>query len=259
MAATIPSESHRTLSPWIIEEIVKEKPDCIVLTEFVVSRGTDFFLKTLEDNHYKWFISSTTKYNGILIAVHSDSFDTKGTCDYAMHTVKNGADILGKDSPDIYEIQVTRSGRPLTIIGVRICVPIGNAPANLKEQQFKLLDDYLSSQKHDVLCIGDFNAYWGNTWNTQRNTTLPKTSKSGYSLHTPEYRKGDWYSYVQKTGDKNQLDHLITNLQSCSIEVKYDWSFITPAHGYDVTKESADKPKGLPDHAILKASIGDEA
>lgn len=69
MAATIPSNNGYNLKSWVIEEIIKDQPDIIVLTEFVVSRGIDYFFEVLEKNNYHWFISSSTKQNGILIAL----------------------------------------------------------------------------------------------------------------------------------------------------------------------------------------------
>lgn len=79
--------------------------------------------------------------------------------------------------------------------------------------------------------------------------------KKGYSLYTPIYTEGEWYSFVHKNGDKIQLDHLITNISDRSITVNYDWNFINQSRYSNVTKESADKPNGKPDHAIIKATI----
>ena len=63
MAATIPSNSNRRLNGWIVDEITKGGPDCIVLTEFVVSPGIDYFIGKLEDLNYHWFISNSRKWN----------------------------------------------------------------------------------------------------------------------------------------------------------------------------------------------------
>ena len=138
----------------------------------------------------------------------------------------------------------------------RIKVDINNENTDYKKNQFKALDDYLSKQTHDVLCIGDYNAYWGNLWSTPKNTTLNKSMEKGYSLYTPTYKEGDWYSFVHKNGEKIQLDHLITNISAQSIPVKYDWNFINQSrYSGEVTAESANKPNGKPDHAIIKATI----
>lgn len=257
MAATIPCNNGYTLLPWVIDEILNEKPDCIVLTEFVVSKGFDYYIDKLDRNGYKWFVSSTTKSNGILIALSSSSFDFYETFDYTKYTVKTSSDVLsGNELPDLYEIQVIWNERPLSIIAVRIKVDIKNKNAKYKQNQFMALDDYLSKQNHDVLCIGDYNAFWGNLWSTSQNTTLNKTMNKGYSLHTPSYGKGDWYSFVQSNGDKNQLDHLITNIKNKSITVNYDWSFINSSrYPSNIAADTANKPNGLPDHAIIKSTI----
>lgn len=103
-----------------------------------------------------------------------------------------------------------------------------------------------------MICIGDFNAFWGNRWNTNENTTLPNVSNK-YYLFTPKYKKDDWWSYVQPNGSKVQLDHMITNINLAHVDVVYDWSFISnPMYGSNIKKETPNKIKGLPDHAILK-------
>lgn len=121
--------------------------------------------------------------------------------------------------------------------------------------QFALLDDYLSNLKHNVICVGDFNAYWAGTWNTNRNFTLPKTSSS-YTLHTPPYNQTDGFSYVEPRGSKLQLDHLITNIKCKRIILNYDWDFINNLNGYgNLKKDDYKNITGILDHAILKADI----
>jgi hypothetical protein len=59
-------------------------------------------------------------------------------------------------------------------------------------------------------------------------------------------------------GVKTQIDHLITNIKGKNIKSTYDWGFITESrYGQGVRAYSANKPKGLPDHAILKVNIVD--
>lgn len=256
MAATIYSNNGYKLLDWVIDEIVMEQPDCIVLTEFVVARGIEYYFEVLKKNNYHWFLSSVTKDNGIFIALKSSSFSFTDTFDYEKSTVINGSDALtGKDLPDFYEIKVHWGNKPLSIIGIRIKYDITKTKEDYQKKQFEALDDYLSEQTHNVICVGDFNAFWADRWNKTSNTTLPKTAKNGYHIHTPRYDSNriEGYSYVMPDGIKVQLDHLITNIDQ-SITVKYDWNFIEH-EGHNVTAESANKPKGMPDHAILKATI----
>lgn len=259
MAATIPSNNGHKLLDWVIDEIIKDNPDCIILTEFVVAKGIDYYIYVLENNNYHWFISSVTKNNGILIALKSCSFNFKDTFDYSKITVKNGNDVLiGNDLPDFYEIKVTWNNKPLSIIGVRIKGDITGTNTKYRRNQFQALDDYLSKQNHNVLCVGDYDAFWGNSWSTNKNTTLRRTAANGYQIYTPKYNKdkGDWYSYFEPNTFKNLTDHLITNIDNPMIMVEYDWSFINPArYNVSIAAESANKPKGMPDHEILKATI----
>ena len=121
MAATIPSNQGYNLLPWIIDEIIKEEPDGIILTEFVVSKGIDYYIRELEENNYHWFISSNTKSNGILIALKSTSFIFKDTFNYSKSTINIGSDVLtGSDLPDFYEINVEWNGQPLSVIGLSL-------------------------------------------------------------------------------------------------------------------------------------------
>ena len=257
MAATIPSNNGYNLKSWVIEEIIEDQPDIIVLTEFVVSRGIDYYFKVLEKNNYHWFISSSTKKNGILIALKKSTFGFDDTFNYKTDSINNSEILKCNFSPDFYELQVEYSGRKLSIIGVRIRKDLSNNKLNYSVLQFDALDKYLSLLKHDVICIGDFNAYWGQKWNTTENTTLPKTAKD-YSLCTPPYtsRYPEWYSYVMPKGKKVQLDHLVTNLKNKYIKAEYDWSFMnTLRYKNGIQAESEKKISGLPDHAILKVEI----
>ncbi len=253
MAATIPSNNGYSLKRWIIDEIIKDKPDGIVLTEFVVSIGIDYFFEVLEKNNYHWFISSSTKQNGILIALKASTFKFINTFDYKVNGINNNEILKGDSLPDFYEIQVEYCGQKLSIIGVRIRKDLSYSNPKYCEFQFETLDSYLSSLNHDVICIGDFNVYWGSNWNPKRNYMLPKIA-GNYSLHTPLYP--EQYSYVMPNGKKVQLDHLITNINKKSIKIEYYWNFInTVRYKIGIQAESKKKICGLPDHAILKVEI----
>ena len=255
MAAAIPSNNHFLLNKWVIDEVIREEPDCIVLTEFVIAKGIDYYLDQLEERGYHWFISNSTKENGILIALKKESFSFNNTFDYSIDSVLNGNQVLiGTDIPDLYEIRVTYHNIPLSIIGVRIKVPLRNNGIPYKQNQFKALDSYLSTLTHDVICIGDFNAYWSNTWNTQQNHTLPNT-KNSFCIYTPDYNVDDWWwSYVQSSGEKVQLDHLISNIKNKEISARYDWDYLSK-HRIGTQPDAYKPPCGLPDHAILKVNI----
>ena len=247
---------NNEIKPWIIKEILNELPDIIVLTEFVVSKGWDILQDSLKASGYYWFISNSTGKNGILIAIKKhDDFIFSRILKYDDGTINTSEVLCGIDVPDFYEVIVDINNSPLSIIGIRIRKDINQNSKKYTAAQFKLLDSYLSSLNHKVICIGDFNAYWAGKWKTSNNYTLPKTSMN-YSLHTPPYNVKEGFSYVQPNGTKVQLDHLITNLPINSSIIKYDWGFLCNNNGYqNYTKESSLALLKLPDHAILKCTI----
>jgi len=260
MAATIPSNKGYELQPWIINEITKGEPDCIVLTEFAVSKGIDYFFETLEKKDYHWFISATTKQNGILLALKRSTFDFSCTFDYKKSTVKNTEALEKGGLPDFLEVVVGWEEKLLSIIGTRIRVDLDEGNNNSWRGEFASLDSYLASKENTVICVGDFNAFWPGIWkNKSKNHTLPSTSDK-YFLYTPSFNEGEWWSYVNpkvtEYGGKCQLDHLITNISGRELKVNYDWSFIEERPEYKSIKaEDKYKPSGLPDHAILKATV----
>ena len=153
MAATIPSNNGYNLKSCVIEEIIKDQPDIIVLTEFVVSRGIDYYFEVLEKNNYHWFISSSTKQNGILIALKESEFGFDDTFNYEIDSINNSEMLKCNFPPDFYELQVKYSGRKLSIIGVRIRKDLSNNDSNYSKLQFKAIDTYLSSLSSLYACV----------------------------------------------------------------------------------------------------------
>lgn len=256
-AASLPSNNNYTIPHWVIDEILIGNPDCIVLTEFVVSKGWEYLQEKLKDK-YHWFISATTGKNGLLIALRkNDFYDFSSIFKFEDCTINNNEVLRGRVLPDFYEIRVKIKNEEISIIGVRIRKDIQKSDPHYTISQFIALDDYLASLEHKVICIGDFNAFWGKRWKTNKNCTLPKSSIT-YNLYTPDYWDADGFSYVLPNGEKVQLDHLILKNNISLQEIKYDWTFVSnhaSDYGNNINKDSPQKPKGLPDHAILKAEV----
>ncbi len=255
-AASLPWYNKYVIEKWVVDKILDESPDCIVLTEFVIAKGWDYLQLKLEENKYIWFVTSSTSGNGILIAIKENkNLDYTEICKYQSGFILNNEVLPGVDVPDFQEIRVKYYDELFSFIGVRIRQDIYGKNPNYFGNQFSLLDDYLSGLEHNVICVGDFNAYWVGKWSTNGNYTLPKTS-TGYTLHTPTYNIGDWYSHVQPNGARTQLDHLITNVKYKQIDVCYIWDFVSNSNGYaQLAKSDYKNIIGKPDHAILKAEI----
>lgn len=260
MAATFSCNNGFPIQPWVIDEITTDEPECIVLTEFVVSKGWDDMQKRLEKKEYRWFISGASGQNGILIAFKNHTnIDLSYVFGYKHNTINNSVILNTICPPNFYEIRFRIGVQSYSLIGLRIRVED-------KQQQFNSLDAYLATLDEigmQVFCIGDFNAYWSSSWkDPMKNTTLPRAAKK-YKIYTPPYNKGlgDWFSYVNPLikayGGKQQLDHLITNV-NVDVTSSYDWSFIDnhkEIYGDEMKSLTRKKPVGMPDHAIFKVEL----
>lgn len=253
-AANFSCTNSYCIPRWTVNEVLKGNPDCIVLTEFVLSTGWDYLQNRLHAENYNWFTSLTTGKNGILIAIKKNRhYDFSQIFSFEDGTINNSEVLNENLPPDFYEVRLKINMEDVSIIGIRVRKDIKhNKGDHYTKDQLNVLDNYLMRLEHKVICIGDFNAYWGSCWNTEKNSTLPHTSQK-YKLYTPDFNNTDGFSYVFPNGKKVQLDHLITNINWKSIKCKYDWNFISADNGYtQYDKDSPKKPKGLPDHAILK-------
>ena len=253
-AANFSCTNNYCIPRWIVNEVLKDNPDCIVLTEFVLSTGWDYLQSRLYAENYNWFTSLTTGKNGILIAIKKNRhYDFSQIFHFEDDTINNSEVLNEKKPPDFYEVRLKINKEDVSIIGIRVKKDINcNKGKYYTREQLNVLDNYLIGLGHKVICIGDFNAYWGSYWNTKKNITLPHTSQK-YNLYTPVFNHTDGFSYVLPNGEKVQLDHLITNINWKSIECKYDWDFVSAGNGYaQYEKDSPNKPNGLPDHAIFK-------
>ena len=253
--------------PQFIEKIINKKnPHIAVLTEFKVPKKQeklDEFTNSLDKYDYNVFYNSESKmvFNEVLIAIKKDIHVIQ-----TVDKIPNCEDI--NKHPNFLRVDVEVGDKPLTIIGTRIAVGTEEEEKQaLKKNQFSLLDNYLYQlETENVICIGDFNAYWGSKWKTKENTSLPKTS-SRYKLFTPNRDiENNIFSFVNsKVEPEDQgkpyykqyqtLDHLICKGLE-NVQVSYDWGFLKePDYKNVCPKCVKDGFRGLPDHAILVADF----
>lgn len=253
-----------------VNEILEKEPHIIILLEFVVAKGWDYFQQKLKDKKYIWFMSYTSYKNGIVIAIRRDidGLNLEQLIDYRTNCIINDIATPIKEKPDFLQVTLKINENTLAIIGTRIRVCIDkNATEEQKNQfkkdQFRALDEYLSNIEIDnVICAGDFNAYWGMGWKNESNHTLPIT-KNTYELRTPKWNiKNRLFSYVLKNNKLVSFDHIIFRSKKNTIEIEesnvnYDWKFVNEGNGYENLKPDDYKSclNGCPDHAILTATI----
>lgn len=265
-AASMGWNNNYTIQEFVVNRIIDadEKADIIILVEFVVAKGWDYLQSKFEENNYIWFMTYISSQNGILIAIkkHIEGLNLeeikKCEGDKISTTMNTGI----AEKPDFIQVELkVEEKQPIFIIGTRIRVDSGkntddDKKVALKRNQFKELDAYLSKiGSGQVICAGDFNAYWPSIWKTKKNTTLPKTSQT-YDLHTQWDLAKKQFSYVLPIGTKCTFDHIISRGVAVS-NIEYNWDFVSISNGYDNLKAEDYKSHliGLPDHAILIADI----
>lgn len=102
-AASLPWNNNYEIKGWVVDEILKDSPMCIILTEFVISKGWDYLQSELEKKKYIWFVTSSTAGNGILIAINKNTrIDYTDICNYnPPGYVLNNEILLGIDVPEV--------------------------------------------------------------------------------------------------------------------------------------------------------------
>lgn len=154
----------------IVDKVMEQDADIIVLTEFCISTGWDYFQKQLHDK-YIWFMNYTSGKNGILICIKSDLVNLKALKD---KIYKENPVFVNNEGCNILQISLPlRGGKIITVIGCRIEVDISCQSVSQKnyDERGKAFNTLLipavkrrlPSSDFYVVC-GDFNnAYcWGN-------------------------------------------------------------------------------------------------
>ena len=242
----------------IIEKIKNIKADIIVLTEFFKVDNYKDFISDLEKENYTVFLDprkAEKNKNQILIAISNKIYISNGG---QLKWLPN--DINGSN-PNLLQVEVQFKDKSLTIIGTRIRV--NNTKATIYEKrkfikdQLETLENYLRGiHSTKVISIGDFNIW--HTW-ANKNLNLPQEytiTGPKFNMNSNDFKSLDNWSFVFEDGSKAPIDFIISKNITLS-NLKYDWDFVTPNNGYGYLKPEDDKSDltGLPDHAILTASI----
>ena len=149
----------------IVNNVIGQKADIIVLTEFIITIGVDYILKQLQEK-YIWFQASRTGKNGILIAINKELVD----CNEKLKEQVWYDDIVSSQFEGCNILKITlplKCGKKLSIIGCRMETGINRINnKNLKMQYDnertnfdKILIPMIRPLKKGQLYIvcGDFN------------------------------------------------------------------------------------------------------
>lgn len=197
----------------LVDKIIEEKADVVVLTAFVVVKGTDYLLKQLESHKYIWFQVSRTGKNGILIAIKKELV----VCDEKLSDKLFYGDVVSSEFEGCNILKVTlplKCKMMLSIIGCRM--ETGHKKDWTEQYDFQrkcfeeLLIPEIDKSKNSDICIlcGDFNnakhygrleetfkhveqEYWRNSWDEKNKCCIYKNGKKvkekrahyNYNLH----------------------------------------------------------------------------
>ena len=266
----------------IVNQVLEQRPDIFVLTEFVQAGGW-LDLKEILAREYDLSISPYQPHqNGICIGIRKGS----GICVSENENARSDA-----GGPDFHEVVVRINGKPVSVIGTRI--RIGADSRKISEQK-RRFEQFLRLVEHiapleNVLVLGDFNnsrilgdehetdakkiacAYEGKAslyHNFQKmQAALMEKTGGKFSLRTAEGPMPSvgafWDGRNRKASapepnedQRHKYDHIITNADLGVQEVKYDWKFVK-SYGREKFEdgEHPDIRAGFPDHAILLAEI----
>jgi len=257
------------IKKFVVDKIVNIKADVIIINEFVISKGWDYFQKQLETCNYTWFITYTSGNNGILIAIKKNKVDNADSIANKMYQTEIVTSTMNteiKDKPDFLQVKLNINSKYLYVIGVRVRVLLGenktdDEKIDFKNRQLNALKEHLDSvsQKAAILCGGDFNA-WKNP--------IQKVMGNCYAVSTPTYRMGEWQDYStldvwsavpSKDKNKQLFDHFISTTDVKVTDPLYDgWSFVLSNPEEYKNRQIDDYKSDLvscPDHDILYADV----
>lgn len=128
-ASALPWNSPHALEKALVDKIIYQDADIIVLVEFCVTNGWDYFQEQLLKRGYVFFMSSLSGKNGILVCVKSDlikkakssSRHDKDSLAYSVY--HEFEQVVSYNFEDYNLLRVSfkmKDGRTATIIGCRI-------------------------------------------------------------------------------------------------------------------------------------------
>ncbi|GAU79576.1 endonuclease/exonuclease/phosphatase family protein [Fusibacter sp. 3D3] len=262
---------HNYIFPsFVIDEIMNSdiNADIIILTEFIRGRNWPAVSKQLSKKYWRYtYPNKTIKQNEVLIALKKD---LKGF-DYDSIKLTTVMNTTVQEKPNFFQVESIFNGNSLFIIGVRI------KDTKNHDLEFQALNDHFSSlpDASKIICAGDFNEWPSHVKKNLNNIEIysPRFNDNHSNIN-PMYRNPSRWSYVtgnSQSPGKAVIDLIATKnvtilrestdsksiLNNYKMLANYIWDFVTPNNGYGSLKPEDYKSHlaGLPDHAILTASI----
>lgn len=256
-AAALPWNKEYEIKRETVDKVVGQVPkaDVIVLTEFCVSKGWDYFQEKLQENGYIWFMNYSSGKNGILICVKADRIDEKNKLVDAIYN--NNIISYGTNDCNYLQVSFQSEKKRVTVLGCRM--ETGESGVSLKEQydsQRKAFDEVLMPALNwrNNLEISDIYIVCGDFNNAKCHGDLNK-------LYNPKDYSGMAQINYNLNIVKDSFDQLgftmIDNdagkpIMTCTTKNPLDHIFARGTNRLNCETVSGD---GLSDHDMLLAEV----
>ena len=224
----------RRIADWIAEAVVEQRPDIVVLTEYVEGDDHAKFLDKLGADglaHSK-VSPSTTGHNQVLIAARSPL-------------------AIGSLRPDLNHPAVApnflhvRTEEGIDVLGFRMPTPLRLADGCSKRQVWEwLIESAQSVADRPAVLIGDFN--------TALNDAKGFCGDCVAALPAQDWRHAQpatGFSWTTgKPGGERRIDHAFLSLRMRAASAQYLWDFRKYPN-------AASARVGIPDHAMLVVDV----
>lgn len=211
------------IPPFIAKAIQEEDPDIFILTEFFKVKQWETFQEEMKEYNLFFTENSQNHENDVCIGVRTQYPDAQ---------ISTMLDSLKENHlPNFLHITVEIEGRLLSVMGVRIRVPLRkDVPAASEEnqhyrlEQLEALENHLAHIPDPVILMGDFNNYRRGlspdfldpkhpvnnskcaVWNM--SVIHQKLEGLGYEMHTPSGYS--WGSDNKNVKYQCAHDHIFT-------------------------------------------------
>lgn len=245
----------KCIPEFVSDEIIAQKADVIVLTEFFrCSNAEDFLKKTFSDNGYGYETSTNEGTNEVVIAWLNSKF-IKIDVDKSAVTMQNN-NVPNYLRVDLMELD----GDVFSVVGARIRI----VSSLQRKEEMRFILEKLKEISNPVILIGDFN-------NNRRSTIEPDWSlkvidemiaeenftrytPSGQSIYQENALRGYDYEFPE---DHIMVRDMIIDEESYDREFVYraleyyPWGKDFEYYDYKMKRKESVRP-GYPDHAIVK-------
>lgn len=227
--------ARRTIPTWISDAIAEQRPDAVVLTEYVLGPDHVSFLERLAAAGlaYHALTPRVGHSNQVLIAA-GEPLDDGDLRAPALHT----------DVPPNF-LHVRLRASDVEVIGFRMPAFDGADRPRKRETWEWLLEVLASVRPRPAVIVGDFNTAPGDSVG-DCGDCLERLVAAGWHHARPDAG----YSWRPANGGAGrQIDHAFHTESLRAMRVNYSWDF--QAYGED----AASGKVGRPDHAMLTVKV----